>query len=125
VVEELECGDWVAMVVTGKPYVFAAGADIEEFPTLRTHDEAVAGSRVGHELFGRIGALSYPRRDHAVPPGRGDRAHRNGDGIGYALEAARRVDERPFVRKAAAASALPTCRKPSKIALTNRPFRPT
>jgi 3-hydroxyacyl-CoA dehydrogenase/enoyl-CoA hydratase/carnithine racemase len=60
VVEELERGDWVAMVLTGKPYIFAAGADIEEFPKLRTREEAVAGSRVGHELFGRIRALSFP-----------------------------------------------------------------
>ena len=48
------------MVLTGKPYIFAAGADIEEFPKLRTHEEAVAGSRVGHELFGRIRALPFP-----------------------------------------------------------------
>src|SRR5437763_10115758 len=59
-VEELEHGDWVAMVLTGKPYIFAAGADIEEFPKLRTHEEAVAGSHIGHELFGRIRALPYP-----------------------------------------------------------------
>ena len=60
VVEELERGDWIAMVLTGKPYIFAAGADIEEFPKLRTREEAVAGSRVGHELFGRIRALPFP-----------------------------------------------------------------
>src|SRR5580765_6022289 len=60
VVEELERGDWIAMVLTGKPYIFAAGADIEEFPKLRTHEEAVAGSRIGHELFGRIRALPFP-----------------------------------------------------------------
>jgi 3-hydroxyacyl-CoA dehydrogenase/enoyl-CoA hydratase/carnithine racemase len=60
VVEQLEHGDWVAMVLTGKPYIFAAGADIEEFPKLRTHEEAVAGSRIGHELFSRIRALPYP-----------------------------------------------------------------
>jgi enoyl-CoA hydratase/carnithine racemase len=46
--------------LTGKPYIFAAGADIEEFPKLRTREEAVAGSRVGHELFGRIRALRFP-----------------------------------------------------------------
>jgi 3-hydroxyacyl-CoA dehydrogenase/enoyl-CoA hydratase/carnithine racemase len=60
VVERLEQGDWVAMVLTGKPFIFAAGADIDEFPKLRTRDEAVAGSRVGHELFGRIRALPFP-----------------------------------------------------------------
>jgi 3-hydroxyacyl-CoA dehydrogenase/enoyl-CoA hydratase/carnithine racemase len=60
VVERLESEDWVAMVLTGKPYIFAAGADIEEFPKLRTREDAVAGSRAGHELFGRIRALPFP-----------------------------------------------------------------
>jgi 3-hydroxyacyl-CoA dehydrogenase/enoyl-CoA hydratase/carnithine racemase len=60
VVAELEQGDWVAMVLTGKPFVFAAGADLEEFPRIRTREEAVAGSRAGHELFGRIRALPFP-----------------------------------------------------------------
>jgi 3-hydroxyacyl-CoA dehydrogenase/enoyl-CoA hydratase/carnithine racemase len=46
-------------VITGKPFVFAAGADITEFPNA-TKELAVEGSRAGHELFGRIRALSYP-----------------------------------------------------------------
>jgi 3-hydroxyacyl-CoA dehydrogenase/enoyl-CoA hydratase/carnithine racemase len=45
--------------VTGKPFVFAAGADITEFPNA-TRELAVSGSRAGHELFGRIRALPYP-----------------------------------------------------------------
>jgi 3-hydroxyacyl-CoA dehydrogenase/enoyl-CoA hydratase/carnithine racemase len=56
---ELEEGDWTALVLTGKPFVFAAGADITEFPNA-TRDLAIAGSRAGHELFGRIRALPYP-----------------------------------------------------------------
>jgi 3-hydroxyacyl-CoA dehydrogenase/enoyl-CoA hydratase/carnithine racemase len=60
VIERLEQEDWVALVLTGKPYVFAAGADIEEFPKLRTREEAIGGSRAGHELFGRIRALPFP-----------------------------------------------------------------
>jgi 3-hydroxyacyl-CoA dehydrogenase/enoyl-CoA hydratase/carnithine racemase len=46
-------------VVTGKPFVFAAGADITEFPGA-TRELAIEGSRAGHELFGRIRALPYP-----------------------------------------------------------------
>jgi 3-hydroxyacyl-CoA dehydrogenase/enoyl-CoA hydratase/carnithine racemase len=57
---ELETGDWSALVLTGKPYVFAAGADIDMFPRVRAREEAIAGSRAGHELFGRIRALPYP-----------------------------------------------------------------
>jgi 3-hydroxyacyl-CoA dehydrogenase/enoyl-CoA hydratase/carnithine racemase len=55
----LEDGDWAALVLTGKPFVFAAGADITEFPDV-TRELAVEGSRAGHELFGRIRALPYP-----------------------------------------------------------------
>jgi 3-hydroxyacyl-CoA dehydrogenase/enoyl-CoA hydratase/carnithine racemase len=55
----LEEDDWAALVLTGKPFVFAAGADITEFPNA-TRELAVEGSRAGHELFGRIRALPYP-----------------------------------------------------------------
>ncbi len=58
--DELESGDFEAMVLTGKPFVFAAGADLTEFPELRDPALAAAGSRAGHELFGRIRALPYP-----------------------------------------------------------------
>jgi 3-hydroxyacyl-CoA dehydrogenase/enoyl-CoA hydratase/carnithine racemase len=57
---ELERVDFAALVLTGKPYVFAAGADITEFPLRATRELAVEGSRVGHELFGRIRGLPYP-----------------------------------------------------------------
>jgi 3-hydroxyacyl-CoA dehydrogenase/enoyl-CoA hydratase/carnithine racemase len=60
VLDELESGDWVALVVTGKPFVFAVGADLNEFPRIRSREEAIAGSRAGHELFGRIRALPFP-----------------------------------------------------------------
>jgi 3-hydroxyacyl-CoA dehydrogenase/enoyl-CoA hydratase/carnithine racemase len=57
--DRLEDGDWAALVVTGKPFVFAAGADLTEFPGA-TRELAIEGSRAGHELFGRIRALPYP-----------------------------------------------------------------
>jgi 3-hydroxyacyl-CoA dehydrogenase/enoyl-CoA hydratase/carnithine racemase len=60
VLEQLEGDDWIAMVLSGKPYVFAAGADITEFPKIASREEAIAGSRGGHELFGRIRALPFP-----------------------------------------------------------------
>ena len=58
--DELERGEWVALVLTGKPFVFAAGADLSEFPKIRDAEQAKAASRAGHELFGRIRALPYP-----------------------------------------------------------------
>jgi 3-hydroxyacyl-CoA dehydrogenase/enoyl-CoA hydratase/carnithine racemase len=56
---QLEEGDWAALVLTGKPFVFAAGADITEFPNA-TRELAIRGSRAGHELFGRIRGLPFP-----------------------------------------------------------------
>jgi 3-hydroxyacyl-CoA dehydrogenase len=56
---QLEKGDWAALVLTGKPFVFAAGADITEFPNA-TRELAIRGSRAGHELFGRIRGLPFP-----------------------------------------------------------------
>jgi 3-hydroxyacyl-CoA dehydrogenase/enoyl-CoA hydratase/carnithine racemase len=56
---ELEEGKWDALVLTGKPFVFAAGADVTQFPGA-TRELAIDGSRAGHELFGRIRALPYP-----------------------------------------------------------------
>jgi 3-hydroxyacyl-CoA dehydrogenase/enoyl-CoA hydratase/carnithine racemase len=56
---KLEEGDWAVLVLTGKPFVFATGADITEFPNA-TRELAIEGSRAGHELFGRIRALPYP-----------------------------------------------------------------
>jgi 3-hydroxyacyl-CoA dehydrogenase/enoyl-CoA hydratase/carnithine racemase len=57
--DELENGDWAGMVLTGKPFVFCAGADINEFHGVDA-ETARLGSRAGHELFRRIAALPYP-----------------------------------------------------------------
>ena len=59
VLDELERGDFAAMVLTGKPFVFAAGADITEFPGI-SPELAREGSRTGHDLFGRLRALPFP-----------------------------------------------------------------
>jgi 3-hydroxyacyl-CoA dehydrogenase/enoyl-CoA hydratase/carnithine racemase len=57
---ELEGGEWIAMVLTGKPFVFAVGADMTEFPKVSSRQEAIDGSRAGHDAFGRIAALPFP-----------------------------------------------------------------
>ena len=58
--EQLESGGWSAMVLTGKPFVFCVGADIDEFTHVRTAADALEGTRAGHNLFGRIRALPFP-----------------------------------------------------------------
>jgi 3-hydroxyacyl-CoA dehydrogenase/enoyl-CoA hydratase/carnithine racemase len=59
VLEQLESGDWAALVITGKPHFFSAGADLDEFSHVSA-ELARAGSRTGHELFGRVRDLRYP-----------------------------------------------------------------
>jgi 3-hydroxyacyl-CoA dehydrogenase/enoyl-CoA hydratase/carnithine racemase len=59
VLGELERGDFAALVVTGKPFVFAAGADLNEFHGA-TAELAREGSCAGHDLFGRLAALPFP-----------------------------------------------------------------
>jgi 3-hydroxyacyl-CoA dehydrogenase/enoyl-CoA hydratase/carnithine racemase len=56
----LEDESWDGMMLTGKPFVFAAGADIDEFPRMASPELARAAGRAGHELFGRLRALPYP-----------------------------------------------------------------
>ncbi|MBD0330462.1 MAG: enoyl-CoA hydratase/isomerase family protein [Thermoleophilia bacterium] len=56
---QLEQAEWAALVLTGKPFVFSAGADIDQFFGI-SPQLARDGSRAGHELFGRIRALPYP-----------------------------------------------------------------
>ena len=57
---ELEESAFSALVVTGKPGSFSGGADLDEFPRIETREQAIEGSRAGHELFARIRALPYP-----------------------------------------------------------------
>ncbi|HET7568034.1 MAG TPA: 3-hydroxyacyl-CoA dehydrogenase NAD-binding domain-containing protein [Gaiellaceae bacterium] len=60
VIDALESGDWAAMVLTGKPFVFCVGADVDEFSRIESREQALAGSRAGHALFSRIRALPFP-----------------------------------------------------------------
>jgi len=57
---ELENGDFGGLVLTGKPGSFSGGADLDEFPQIESREQAIEGSRAGHELFARVRTLSYP-----------------------------------------------------------------
>jgi 3-hydroxyacyl-CoA dehydrogenase/enoyl-CoA hydratase/carnithine racemase len=49
-----------AVGVTGKPFIFAAGADLGVAALIRARDEALAVGRLGHEVFRRFGELNVP-----------------------------------------------------------------
>jgi 3-hydroxyacyl-CoA dehydrogenase/enoyl-CoA hydratase/carnithine racemase len=57
---ELEQSGFSALVITGKPGSFCGGADLDEFPRIESREQAIEGSRAGHDLFARIRALPYP-----------------------------------------------------------------
>jgi 3-hydroxyacyl-CoA dehydrogenase/enoyl-CoA hydratase/carnithine racemase len=57
--DELERGDFGGLVLTGKPFVFCVGADVDEFPNV-TPERAREGSRAGHDLFARLQSLPFP-----------------------------------------------------------------
>ena len=50
----------VAVGVTGKPFIFAAGADLTGAALIGARDEALAIARLGHAVFRRFGELGVP-----------------------------------------------------------------
>jgi 3-hydroxyacyl-CoA dehydrogenase/enoyl-CoA hydratase/carnithine racemase len=58
VLGRLRTREWRGLLLTGKPFVFAAGADLDEFGGI-TPERAREGSRAGHELFGRLRDLPF------------------------------------------------------------------
>ena len=78
----LRTRDWRGLVLTGKPLVFAAGADITQFPGI-TPERAREGGKAGHELFGRLRELPFPTL-----------AAVNGAALGGGLEIALHCDVR-------------------------------
>jgi 3-hydroxyacyl-CoA dehydrogenase/enoyl-CoA hydratase/carnithine racemase len=59
VLDQLRTRDWRGLLLTGKPFVFAVGADIDEFGDI-TPERARLGGEAGHELFGRLRELPFP-----------------------------------------------------------------
>ena len=57
--DRVEGGDWRGVLLTGKPFVFAAGADMTQFPGIN-RALALEGGRAGHDLFGRLRELPFP-----------------------------------------------------------------
>src|SRR5947209_3065729 len=52
--------DIVAVGLTGKPFIFAVGADLKGAALISSRDEALAVARLGHAAYRRLGELHVP-----------------------------------------------------------------
>ena len=53
-------GEVQAVGLTGKPFVFAVGADLSDVGRLTSRDQALEVARLGHEQFRRLGEMTVP-----------------------------------------------------------------
>ena len=49
-----------AIAITGKPFIFAAGADLSALAFLNDHNQAMAIGKLGHDVFRRLGESNIP-----------------------------------------------------------------
>jgi len=89
--------DLAAVLVTGKPFVFAVGADVSGIPLVRDRAVALEIAQAGHRVFRRLGELTVPTF-----------AFVNGAAMGGGLELALHCTYRTISSGAAAVS-LPEC----------------
>jgi 3-hydroxyacyl-CoA dehydrogenase/enoyl-CoA hydratase/carnithine racemase len=85
------------LLLTGKPYIFAAGADLTQIPFINTFEQGKAVGQLGHATFKRIMDLPYPTV-----------AAINGAALGGGLEISLYCDYRT-VSKGVTAIAFPEC----------------
>ncbi|WP_353950244.1 3-hydroxyacyl-CoA dehydrogenase NAD-binding domain-containing protein [Knoellia sp. S7-12] len=55
-----EAGEIQAVGITGKPFIFAVGADLTGVPTLSSREQALEIARAGHTAFAAINDLPVP-----------------------------------------------------------------
>ncbi|MEV6151503.1 3-hydroxyacyl-CoA dehydrogenase NAD-binding domain-containing protein [Nonomuraea sp. NPDC052129] len=89
--------DLAAVGVTGKPFVFAVGADLKGAATMTSREEARAIGALGHHVFRRLGELPIPSF-----------AFVNGAAMGGGLEVALHCTYRT-ISSGVPAIALPEC----------------
>ncbi len=58
--KEASAGEIVGVGITGKPFVFAVGADLKGVELLKNHDDALAIGKGGHEVFKRLADIAVP-----------------------------------------------------------------
>lgn len=89
--------DLVAVCLTGKPFIFAVGADLSAVPQATSRELALEIGQLGHRVFNRFSELAVPTF-----------AFVNGAAMGGGLEIALHCNYRT-VSAGAAALALPEC----------------
>ena len=89
--------DVKAMILTGKPYIFGAGADLTQVPLIKTREQALEIAQTGHAAFKRIMDLPFPTV-----------AAVNGVALGGGLEIALACDYRT-ISPGATAIGFPEC----------------
>ena len=89
--------DLVAIALTGKPFILAAGADLSAFAKIVNRDQALAIARIGHAVFDKLRTSQVPTF-----------AFINGVALGGGLELTLHCHYRS-VSSAASGIALPEC----------------
>lgn len=90
-------GEIAAVGVTGKPFIFAVGADLSGVPKVARREDALAIARLGHSTFGKLATLGVPSF-----------AFVNGAAMGGGVEVALNCDYRT-ISSSVPAVALPEC----------------
>ena len=60
VAKEAQDGEIVGVGITGKPFIFAVGADLKGVEILKRHEDALAIGKGGHDVFKRLADLAVP-----------------------------------------------------------------
>ncbi len=97
IARRIGAGEVAAVGITGKPFIFCAGADLGMVSLRNDRESAVQIGRVGHAVFRRLGELGVPSF-----------AFVNGVALGGGLEVALHCTYRT-ISAAAGAVALPEC----------------
>lgn len=59
-ITEAASGKPAAIAITGKPFIFAAGADLSGLSFLNKREQAVAIGKLGHDVFRRLDEIAIP-----------------------------------------------------------------
>jgi len=95
-IDEALASDSHAIAITGKPFIFAAGADLSALPFVRDQSQALAIGKLGHDVFKKLEKSSKPTF-----------AFVNGLALGGGLEVALHCHYRTLA--STALTALPEC----------------